>query len=754
MTLDAPSKIALVKTEADEFVVTVKSLSNEGKPVWIVAQYNPEWLKVIGPGILSQHDLPPDLFATNPDESMPSFPGRFEEHKLAATPGLSADGDAEIRFKITRLPNQDAGGSTNLILKAISGDTFVRHEVNVTLPGRELLEITVDADSDHWEHTRPCPSCPADGIKLFPLPNQEKQNFAFNVVNHAKVKKSLEVQFLIPNPDRWPETPISLPAGAQPVATALELLKPIMPLHKLGPAFKIDLPATGQPQRIKLPPSDEQIDPEANLLVQKGVAADQFKPILLKHGLLIWLKDLQSGEVTIRRIQIVPQRPERYLTVTARYDARFNGTTKRLDILVKANNPNSVPEESITVSADVEGVSAPQGSKLSGKVTASKDLELYAYLMDNAPQEIMAYVHVDKNPRAFIFRVTRDATNDNIPLVNDPNVRIVSPAKQTPFNAGKVNSIPVRIQVDATQTFDDENNTAFIEVGIDDKRNGELQDDEFTTLYSDRQVDISATRLTPDGILSLHARVDDFQLDLPTEGLSDVRADLLARLVINGESKWSDPVEILLDGTPPEIHVDDMPDQVVSGEDVEVNIRATQEDLSGVARVEAIFESLQTNDPKESKWEVAKEDGNGGWVAKLKTDGLEPGPQVVLIRAKDKVVNLSSVQSEKINVVAKQEVSPTSVENPQPVPDVGNTVTGKILYVGRAVPAEVTLESSTGARIGPQNTGADGSYTFSKVLPGKYVLNAKSRAEFGGSHREAKAVITVPGPVPTPLNLR
>jgi hypothetical protein len=609
--------------------------------------------------------------------------------------------------------------------------------LNVKLPGRESLEMTVDAESDYWEPTRPCETCPADGIRLYPLPNHV-QTFAFNIVNHARVKKTLEVLFLIPDPDRWPDGQIFLPPGAQPEATVKDLLKPFMPLRKLGTKpFKVDLPETGQAVRIKLPASDEQVDPEANLLIPDQSDPKKFKPVSLKHGLLVLFRDLQSKDVTIRRIQIVPQRPGRYLTVTARYDA----ATERVEILAKANNPDALPEEGIAVSADIEHVSVPKGSKLSGKVTASKDLEMHAYLVGNAPQEITASVQVDKNPRAFIFRIPRGASIDNIPLFNDPAVRIVSPADRTAFNAS-VGVVPIRIQVDAAEgTFDDDDSTAFIEVGIDEEPNRELEDDKVLTLYSDRQVEIAATRFSPEGTLSLQTKVGDFVRDLPTEGLSDLRANLLARLVINGESKWSDPVEIVLDGAPPEIHVDDMPKQVVSGDDVIIHIRTTQDDLSGVASVEAVFESVGAGDADKIKWEAADDDGKGGWIVSLKTAEQGLGLKTILIRATDKKENVSDPLSESIEIIQKPVTPSTSGKEIQP--DVSNTVSGQAHYDNQPARVTVTLVSAAGATTATKNSNDAGEFTFFKVPPGEYVLKARSLEAIRNKHRLAEMKLTV-----------
>lgn len=743
LTIDPQDNIALVNSAFEEFSLSVNSQSSEAKPIWIIAQYNPEWLEVSGPSVHLQHDLPLELSATNQNERMPDYPARFKERGLVATAQLSANGTAQVPLRVSRLPSKDAGGSTKLILKAISHDAFVRREFNVTLPGRELLELRVDAESEYWESTRPCETCPADGIKLYPLPNHV-QPFAFNLVNHARVKKQLRVEFLIPDPERWPDGVIFLPPGAQPEATVDELLRPFMPLHKLSnKPFEVTLPDTGQAVRIKLPSSDEQVDPETNLLIPDKSDPDKFKPVLLKHGLFLKLTDVQSKEVTIRRIQIIPQRPGRYLTITAGYDA----DTQRVDILAKANYPNSLPEEGISITAVFEGISSEKKKKLSGKLkkSSSEPELLNAHLAATAPQEVKASIHVDGYPRAFVFRIRRGASIDKIPLSTDPEVRIVSPANRTAFNAS-VTEVPIRLEVDAAEgAFDDEESNAIVEVGIDEKRNRELQGDEILTLFSDRQVEISATRLSPDGTLSLITRVGDFVRELPTEGLSDLRTDLLAQIVINGETTRSEPVEIVLDGRPPAVHADDVPNQVEIGEDVVIPVVATTPDDSGVAKVEAVFESIGAGDEKEPEWAVAIEDGNGGWIAKIETSKLgavlKPIPKTILIRATDKVGNVSEPISEKILIVPKQETPTTNT--PAAPPDVSNTVSGRAVYDNQPALVTLTLASTAGVTVATKNSNNAGEFSFSKVPPGEYVLNALTVNPIRNKKRSAEMKLTV-----------
>jgi hypothetical protein len=79
--------------------------------------------------------------------------------------------------------------------------------------------------------------------------------------------------------------------------------------------------------------------------------------------------------------------------------------------------------------------------------------------------------------------------------------------------------------------------------------------------------------------------------------------------------------------------------------------------------------------------------------------------------------------------------------------------------VGRAIPAQVTLESVAGMQVGSLNADAEGKFVFPKVPPGAYVVKAMSKELLGGRRREASSNISVnPRPAPPtlvpPLSLR
>jgi hypothetical protein len=260
------------------------------------------------------------------------------------------------------------------------------------------------------------------------------------------------------------------------------------------------------------------------------------------------------------------------------------------------------------------------------------------------------------------------------------------------------------------------------------------------------------------------SKVDDFHLSL-SSGLTNQIAPLMGWLMIgDSELKRSNAVDVVLDGAPPiiraEIHGIDpkRPREriIESGSDVEIHVFNDEKnpELSGIAKVEAIFDSSITKDGKDDPWEPASEqDGPNGrkdWVVKLKTDKVGPGKQTIWIRAEDNVGNKTGDETtpplaEFVNIVPKRQVVKPVAPPKKPVP-VTNDVTVQVLYLQQPVPAKVTLQSALGAPIGTEVTNDAGKHTFLKVPPGTYTLSAVTTRARQNVYRKGLRTITVPKP--------
>jgi hypothetical protein len=457
------------------------------------------------------------------------------------------------------------------------------------------------------------------------------------------------------------------------------------------------------------------------------------------------IRDVESGELTVRRLQIAPQRPPRYLAAVASYDA----STDRVQIDVTAANENAIPPEGVRVKFKIaQGISSQQEKRLEA-VLKSPDYsaQLYAYLQPNAPLEITALVDADDFPRAFVFSIPRAGTATGIPPADDVMAaRFVTPEPRSVYRA-PVDKVAATLEIDAPEgSFGFDESTSYVEVGVDIDRDGELRGEQTLTLRSDRQIEVSAKALSPAGALTLDTRVGDFRLDVPSTGLSDLSADLRARVVTNLGDQWSEPVEVAFDGAGPRIRAELAPGrEIEQGSDLTVRVFTDVPDLSGVQLVEAVFDSLEQAAAGDAEakppWVAAQSAGGASWVAVLKTDKLSIGRHTVLIRATDKVKNQGEVLREEVEIIAKRPVrKPTPAEEQARL---ANTVTGSVMYDDERVPdARVVLEAAAGVQIAPVTSASNGSFTFYRVPPGAYTLS--SEKVLNNRNRKAKLQITVP----------
>ena len=335
----------------------------------------------------------------------------------------------------------------------------------------------------------------------------------------------------------------------------------------------------------------------------------------------------------------------------------------------------------------------------------------------------------------------------NVPESTDlRSVRITSPAAGQAYKT-PLDSIPVDCQVDAPLgAFQDPDDV--LQVGIDTDRSRDLRHGTSVSLKNDRQVHVSLAGLAPGGVLTLATEVADFHLIVPAPGLRNARADVLGRLYVAGKTGWSDPVEIILDGSPPRVErIELTPPIVVVGRSEQVSIWATDEQLSGVAKIEAAFDPTGGGKFVGAVKELPFErDSTGRWFGKLPADGLPAGEITLLVRATDNVGNVSDYFKYKVHVItAEVSVAGSSAQAVR--------VLGTVYFGADAAPhAKLTLTGSD-KKSSSATSDEHGNFTFPAVVPGSYKLAATALIHNKNRKVEQDVTIEPNQPNPKPLKL-
>ncbi|HKD36064.1 MAG TPA: SpaA isopeptide-forming pilin-related protein, partial [Pirellulales bacterium] len=618
---------------------------------------------------------------------------------------------------------------------------IVRHEIDVTLPAPQTIELAVTGPLGSWQASD-------SQVSLYPFPNR-KTDYRLSLLNNGPTDRSVDLELLAL--DR--KATVVPPAAALTPDDAADLLKRFGPLRLVAALPKIALPAGGRAVPLPFPlpaapkpgeaPAAEALPPAASTSASPsaspaaaappasspGSAAKGKPPSdeppppprpVLDRGLLAIVTDRESGLKTIIRVDIEPQRPRRYV----RPQVGYSLDQETLRIRVTPQNLSLLPADGVRVHAEI-GVPLPAGTQaqLDGELKAPDYVaNLFCELPADSAKVVPVRINVDGYPRAFVYRVPLGIQSTDLAEETDlRDVRITSPEPEAAYKA-PVESILVEAQVDAPlgafQNPDD-----VVEVGIDVDRDRDLRGNEpRVQLAADRQVSIWLDRAAPGGLFSLDTKVADFHLAVPTPPLQNARVSVLGRVFAGGKTGWGQPVDIFLDGTPPRVErVELKPPIIVAGQDVEVSVWATDDNLSGVVKVEVGFDTSGHGkfDDSAEAFEL-EHDSTGRWFSKLPTKTLQPGDLSLLVRTTDRAGNVSDYTKVKCHIVSKAEADAAKAA---PLAKfTGNVVFGN----DPAADVEMTLSSDKGPKIPPTKTDSSGNFKFTNLPPGKYKLTAKS----------------------------
>ena len=706
LVLTGPSKVKLA-TDPEQLVeLSLRSTAAKPTDVWVVCHYDPALIEVQSAGEARVYD----------DRHLESAGDRA---KLAPTGTLRAGAAEPLRLRVTAKPG--ARNSTRLIVRAISSDSVsARHEIDIALPSPQTIELAVAGPPGTWAQ--------ASGVtSLYPFPNR-KTNYRLSLVNNTPVDRTVDVELLALD-----ARPPIVPPAAALAADDAERVLPKIALPAGGKAVPLPFPAAeekkpGEAAKPEAAPAaSATASPSASPAPAPAAkppapASDEPPPPprpVLDRGMLLVITDRDTKLKTIQRIDIETQRPRRYV----RPKVGYNLDRETLEIRIVPQDKSLVPEGGIKVHAQV-GATLPPGTQaqFDAEIKSPDDVaHLFCELPADSAKVVPVRITVDGYPRAFVYRVPLGIQSTDLPEETDlREIRITSPEPEAAYKA-PIESIMVDAQVDAPlgafQNRDD-----LLEIGIDVDRDRDLRGDEpRVRLSADRQVNIWLDRAAPGGIFTLDTKVSDFHLQVPTPALRNARVSVLGRLFVAGKTGWSEPVDILLDGTAPRVErVELKPAAVVIGPDVEVSVWPTDDNLSGVVKVEAGFDTTGHGkfDDTVEPFDLSRDD-TGRWFSKLPTKTLEPGMITLLVRSTDRAGNVSDISKFKCHVLTKAEADAAAAA---PTTKLAGTV---VFGNDPAADVEMTLTSDKGPKIPPTKTDASGNFSFTNLAPGKYKLAAK-----------------------------
>ncbi|MBI3462608.1 MAG: carboxypeptidase regulatory-like domain-containing protein [Planctomycetes bacterium] len=442
----------------------------------------------------------------------------------------------------------------------------------------------------------------------------------------------------------------------------------------------------------------------------------------------------------------MPRQTRRLRVPACRQTVSYDPQRGLIDVLVRAKGRSQMPPGGSKVEWTAE--EGMVGKMLLAGEVKSPDYtaRLFAGVPSDPQRVVTVRLSADGFPRAFVFRVPCGAAQADVPVEEDLcQARIVSPSSGDVIRAPAA-TLPVALQVDmpvdAFQRAEDR-----IEVGIDVNLDRDLEGENTTVLRTDRQVQIRLNEAGPAGLLSLEAKVEDFQLDLDARGLQNARVGVLAKAV-SSHTGWSPPVEVTLDGTAPRItSVDVSPAGLVTlGQPLKISMLAEDDEpSSGITRVELALDLNRTGefDPEVKPVPAAAEPG-GRWSAAIPTDKAPAGVHPLLIRAVDRAGPPSELSTVQVKIATTEDVKAQQLQ-------ATSRVTGIALHAGQPQPGmTVTLDDG---KVPPVQTDDQGRFSFAAVPAGKHKVVAAGVIRNRTRRAEAEFTIEPATPQATALRL-
>lgn len=714
-------------------------------PVWLVAEFDPALLALEESGPLTvyrRHELPPAELAKGLGSAV-----RALRNSGSISPGRALRIDLPLR----RLA--PSARDTLLVLRAVSGERSARFDLSIALARPEGVQLAVTSAAAAFT-----PS--ATGGSLHPFPNRTT-TFGLQLTGLAPTE---EVWSLALHPLLEPLAE-PLPAVLLKPDYASQLLASVPLDPPIGEAKDLPL-KSGEPTRVvlKAPVPPKPAAPPAapdGTAPQPAAPPPVAAPPRLDHGVLVKLTRADGVQV-LKLLSAAPQRPQRYLRATAGYST----ARRRAEVVISPIDPSLLPLGGVNISAAVREALPPAAErKLQGILSEdAPEVRLFVEAPRGPGQKVTLELTVDDYPRAFTFVVPCDS--DQAEIAADDNqlsAAILAPSAGAAFS-GSLKEIPVKLRVDAPLASARQSQLS-IEIGLDRNRDRELIGEPTVKLLADRQVAVTFAGLSETGALQIQTQVTDYELTIPTLGLDRDRANVLARVGLGDRVAWSAPVEIALDSAPPQMESLRLAPsgRVAAGEKLELSLLADDAELSGVARVEALFDLARSGEfgPNAGPL-IGAQRADGRWAVTLPADA-PPGGYNILVRAVDRVGNASSPLRVPVEIISKEDAAAEKLKaslatiegavfyGPDPVPG------AQVLLFAGEVPPKVPGQPAAplpddATALAQAVADKDGLFRFKQIPPGAYRVVAKGKVKNKNRAAEAGVKFAIPQEV-SPLRL-
>ncbi|MCL4204040.1 MAG: hypothetical protein KJ000_16175 [Pirellulaceae bacterium] len=718
LLLAGPDRIELIDSPEQEVQLAVTNRHSRPQDAWLFCDYDPQMLEVQTgqDGLLYDQsaDIALALQAVGEDSAgRPSAAGRQPSLRLRTSE------TGNLRLKVRR--RNASGQAARIVFRAVCDAGVSRHDLVVGLPASPDLDLRVEGLRDAWRWTE-------SDLTLYPFPNQST-SYQLYLVNPGNKARLIDFR-LLPAPRARLAAP---PPGEVAADVGSDYLARVEAAEAVlaQPRVVVDAGAARVPLVLLPPVPEDGAKPPAG--------AEAPEPTALPSVLLAVATDTVTGRMTIRRIEIMVQRPSRYVEPRVQYDPQVG----RVEIVVRP--AATLPPGGVSI------VALPPPSadgEVRGRATAllnpgMAETRLQLDVPPDADAVFPFTIDVDDFARAFRYEIpARAAARTAVSASREVRVRIVEPVANKSFGP-KPEPIDMSLEVDIPYALLHDGSTT-LEVGVDVDRDRTFLGEESLRVTSDRLVDLFLDPAVADGRLGIETRVSDLVVTLPPPKIRASRANLLARAVLPEQDVWSQPVEVVFDDEPPQIsQVQLVPGRsVAQGEVLGISLLASDGDLSGVALVEAAFDLDRRGEftPQTVPVPGALQ-ADGRWQIALPTAPVSPGVYNVLIQAADRVGNRSGYQRTRVEVVSKDAAKPPTT----------NQVAGRVVFgrLAKTAASGIAVRLVANEKlVMERRTDQDGQFLFEKVAPGDYVLEAEGL--IAGNRRTGGTDLKVPPP-PEPV---